>query len=301
MSKYKKNMNHDNRGVGISSGPLKRKRGVHHHRVRPKKSTVCQAVFANQLDNTGGVADVALDPLREPNFDEGKPAKPRRRYYTLSIAKMVRLVGQQTNFLCQFLHLPNWKSPCASNFKTLSHHIGVCKADPTSSHLAFFYLATLTLRGTCVAKGKHRKCVVLGMEYRQEAPSFRLYMAYFSPTRYYAVCYVRFLIKRLLYRWCVDSRLAQLIMEFCFHGLMKKGFEIVGAHYMHPKKAKGKPQFCMAKSKHTRHFTSMWDDRLKGTAQDGINFLIKHARRDVQVFDLRIESKMYMNLICGKM
>lgn len=291
-------MNYDVGGIGSSVWcikPFKRKRGVHHHRVCSNKSPTCKTAIRDQLQNQDTVADVAPNPLCAPNFGEG--GGHGYRYNPFSICKMVRLAKSQTNFLCQCIsHKAQGKD--TQTFEALSHHIGACGADPTSTDLAFFYLATETIRGTCIAKQKRRKCVVLGMEYRTNSSSFRLYLAYFSKFRLYMICYTRFLIKQLL-----PSALAvlvPLIIEYCFHGLVHRGFEIVGAHYLDPMEATGKPKVSMAKPQRTRHFTSMWNNNIHGIPKDGINFLIKHARRDVQVFELRVESKMYNNLICGK-
>jgi hypothetical protein len=88
-------------------------------------------------------------------------------------------------------------------------------------------------------------------------------------------------------------------MEFSMHGLVRKGFEIVGAHYMDPKLAKGKPSVCTFNSKRPRNFVNMWQGQLHSMTQSQMNFLVQHARRDVQIHDLRIESKMYKGLVCG--
>ena len=293
-------MKNDGEHAWFDTRPFKRKRCRHHLRVRPEKSTACQAIVPNQFQGEGEISHLAPRPLRAPNFDEGKPTKPiRRRYYPFSIQKMVRLVGAQTKFLCQFLHLRDVQSRHATRYKALSHHIGVCRAEPTSSKLAFFYVANTTIRGTCVAKQKHRRCVVLGMEYRQEAPSFRLYLAYFSPTRFYHICRMRFLINEIMYKNHIGNCVTNLVLDFCFYGLVKKGFEIVGAHYMDPRKIKGKPDVCVSQSKRPRNFTNMWNGEMGDHTKKGLDFLIQHARRDVQVFDLRVESKVYTTLMCG--
>ncbi len=294
----RKKMDYDEHIASNSwSKPFKRKRGVLHLGVCAEKSPECQTTVPNQRQDPCTVTDVALDPLRVPNTYEGISAKPRR-YYWFSVCKMVRLAKSQTKFLHDFLRCPDWDSPNARTFEALSHHIGVCRADPTSTDLAFFYMATTTVCGTCIAKHKKRKCVVLGMEYRMNSSSFRLYLAYFSQSRFYMICHIQFLIKQFF-----PNRMPNVvhtIMEYCFHGLVQEGFEIVGAHYMDPRKATGKPYLLATKTKHTRHFTSMWNHTMEGLSKDSVNFLIKHARRDVQVFDLRVESKLYMNLVCGK-
>lgn len=291
-------MDHDVGSHTWTCPPFKRKKCINHHRVCSEKSSRCEAIIPNKFKNKSTITNMALNPLQKPRFNEGKGVQ--RRYNPFSIQKMVRLVKSQTQFLCQFINTPNWTSEDAHKFKEAAYHIGVCKAEPTSSCLAFFYLATTTIRGTCIAKNKYRKCIILGMEYRSKAPSFRIYMAYFSPTRFYYICYIHFLIRQLLISFGGDIQLAKTIMEYCFYGLVRKGFEIIGAHYMNPKEAKGKPQICMTKSKHIRYFTSLWDNQIQGSVQNGINFLVKHARRDVQVFELRVESQLYKNLLCGK-
>lgn len=285
--------------------PIKRKRGVDEHRVSPQKGTRCQAIVPNKCQDPSQITDMAFDPLQNLlNSKNSNSKHTRRRYNAFSVQKMVRLVTSQTRFLCDFVHHPYWtsdESDESKKFEEALHRVGVCKADSTSSNLAVFYIATAPIRGTCIVKHKYRKCIVLGMEHRTNAPSFRLYLAYFSQSRFYYICHVQFLIKQLLLQYGADVALVSLIMQYCFYGLVRKGFEIAGAHYMDPLKARGKPDICVAKSKHVRHFTSMWDNRLGYNTQREINFMVSHARRDVQVFELRVESHLYKNLLCGKL
>lgn len=238
--------------------------------------------------------------LRTPDFDQDKPVPGRRRYYAFSVTKMARLLRKQTRFLCAMVHAKDANATHFGTYKTLSHHIGMAKADCTSNKLATFYVAKRTIRGTCHAKQKHRKCVVLGVEHRQEAPSFRLYLAYFSPTRCYYVCYVRFLIKMWFLRHGMPLVLVQTVLEYCMHGLVRKGFEIVGAHYMPANLAQGKPKICEPKSKRPRTFVNMWQGQCHPKTIEQINFLLSHARRDVQIWNLRTESKVYTQLVRGQ-
>lgn len=293
-------MQHDH--VGYSRRPDKRKGCFQHGNVRAKKALVRKAVVPNQFQGDVTNPHVAFDCLSRPDFNDHKPPKPmRRRYYPFSITKMSRLVIAQSRFLYQYIHYKNPTNCYTSRYKALSHHIGVCKASPTSSKLAFYYACNTTIRGMCMAKHKKRKCIVLGMEHRQEAPSYRLYLAYFSPSCFHRVCKMRFLIKQILYSHFLPNALTKTIFDFCFNGIEKAGFEIVGAHYMDPKHAKGRPSFFTNESVRPRTFTDMWNGQMMPKTKQGLNYIMKHARRDIQITDLRVESIVYMNLLCGKL
>lgn len=294
-------MQHDV-GHGVSRH-VKRKSCYKHGRVSKKKISNHKAVVSDKLSCESTRTNLAHDPIQTPRFHENKPLPPsRRRYYCFSVAKMARLAVCQSRFLCQYLQLRNPRHTHTKRFQALSNHISVAKADPTSQRLAFYYGCNTTIRGTCTVRNKRRKCIVLGMEHRQDAPSFRLYIAYFSPSRFQYMCYIRFLIKQVLYSFCLPHVLSKTIMDFCFYGIDKQGFEMTGAHYMTPKKIKGKPvDMAETMAIRPRLFTGMWNGHLQPATKRATQYIIEHARRDVQVHDLRIESFMYMNLIGGKL
>ena len=112
---------------------------------------------------------------------------------------------------------------------------------------------------------------------------------------------MRFLIKQILYSYFLPNALTKTIFDFCFNGIEKAGFEIVGAHYMDPKHAKGRPSFFAHTSVRPRTFTDMWNGQMMPKTKQGLNYIMQHARRDIQITDLRIESIVYMNLLCGKL
>ena len=290
--------------VRFVSKSFKRKSSDVNGRLCLQKNGCSQTILSNKLSNIHSFKSqsiVAFNPLQKPNLNDNKPPKPmRRRFYPFSIGKMCRVVQAQSTFLYQYIQHHDPTSTFTKTFKTLSQHIGVCRADPTSSKLAFYYGACTMIRGMCVIKNKRRKCIVLGMEHRQAAPSFRLYIAYFSSSKFYYICLIKFLIKQMLYLHGLPNVLVPCIIDYCFHGIEKAGFEIVGAHFMNPKLVKGKPSVFPEPSLRSRIFTNMWNGKMNTYMKDSMHYVLKNARRDVQVENLRIESNIYMNLICGK-
>lgn len=280
-----------------------RKRKIHqvsvvNLEIRPRPDATCPKNLRDQVPGESQIARLAFNTLQKPNLHDGQPSRPgRRRFYPLSVAKMVRLLSTQTTFLIQFAQVQNLQHHHRAKYETLSKHIAVSKACPyddrSKTPLVYFYGARSTIRGTCTAKDTFRKCIILGMEFRQDSPSFRLYLAYLSKRRFHHICYLRFLIKQL-----VPNDLVPLILSFCAHGLVLAGYEMVGAHYTKSSKPP-KPSRSVSVAS-TRVFSNMWHGCAQDQTLDQINFLWSKARRDVQIHNLRVESKMYANLICGK-
>ena len=289
---------HDVRVIGRS---IKRKSSHVDGRFRIQKNGFCKTTLSNEsLQNCKPKPCVAFDPLQKPNYNINKPPKPmRRRFYQFSITKMCRLVQNQSRFLYEYVQHHDPTNIYTQTFKALAQHIGVCKVDAMSSQLAFYYASTTMIRGMCIVNNKRKKCIVLGLEHRQSAPSFRLYIAYFSPSKFYYICFMRFLIKQVLYFYGLPNVLTPLILDYIFYGIEKAGFEIVGAHFMDPKHVKGRPSFFAEPSLRPRIFTDLWNGKMNSYMKNSMHYVLKHARRDVQVQNLRIESNIYMNLICG--
>ena len=257
--------------------------------------------------------DMVPRPLRKPHrrhTTRHDPSKPR--YYYLAIVKMVRLLRRQSEFLGKVQHFKHaLGNTQLVKYQAISHRIGATYANlanRTSTNLVFFYTASQTIRGKCIVTTPDMvkvpvqiNCLILGVEYRQNAQSFRLYIAYFSPTRYQEIVYTRFLVKRLLCERGLPHQLTQLIMEYICHGLVRSGFEIVGCHFLHPKAAREQPSRSSLGpgSYQPRYYTNMWNAKLQETTQHQLNFIVKHARRDIQVHKLQVDPKMYAELICG--
>lgn len=183
---------------------------------------------------------------------------------------------------------PNTPIPCTfgATAQCTTFVIGVSHADRHSHTRAFFYVCVPPICGTCVVRNKTRPCKVLALEHRENALSFRVYLAHACFRRIMNMAKIKFYLHQR-----VSHDVAQHILEYCFYDIVQAGYEVIGAHYTNNKQPRATakiPRVATSGALYRRHYTSFPHP---GQKEHYMNFIISHARRDVQVCNLQVMSK----------
>lgn len=297
---------------------LKRKIGLQHTKLHARKIKKINSGLAEseQTCDTSTSSNMETHPLstkprefpRVPTITTNSTKLRRIRYYSLRPRKLQSRLQIQTDFLKNIIRYRNVHHPHYIYYTQLAQKTAVCRADPHSSQLGYFFvMAPPTLkgiRGTCKVQSQNYTsksripCLILGMEYRQSAKSFRLYLGYKSPARYYEMMYIRF----LLYSLRLPKVILDMIWSYTYHPIVRQGYEIVGAHFISdPKLAKGPSIHNSPENKESRKYTNLWNGYMNPKTLREIQFMSDHSRRDVQIIDLRVQQNIYdfMRLKCS--
>ena len=272
----------------------------------PRPSRVCTskvpryAALLERPPQTGGAtrsSSLAPRPLLLRPLLAPPVSYPKHRCDPLRIKKMTYLLKQQALFMKQVMKRRT--SPFMSKYDELASRVGVAKAGGHGDKLAYFFLPKTWTRGTCKVFRARRACWILGAEYRQDAPSFRLYMAVKSTQRTARLSSYRRVLDDVLGRFGVTCQIIPKIMSFLFHGLIFEGYEILAGHFLSrlPKTCKPPNLSQLTSTPQVRMYSRPWSHKMTPKTLDDITFLVRHARRDVQVVDCRVEQIMYTNII----